>query len=139
MKPNLLPTLSSVELHDKEGRAVQLHIRLYELQGKYALFMADTASAAVLARNAATLITQLAQRLELPVADTQFYRHIYLPHQGSVFGSFQLGWQPDGTISHYTFAMMTPQLEDLSIRRFLAEGRHVPVSYAKLRNLAPAV
>ncbi|UTA48760.1 hypothetical protein L1F30_04250 [Simiduia sp. 21SJ11W-1] len=139
MKPNLLPTLSSVELHDKEGNPVQLQIRLFEYQGKYALFMSDTATKPVLARNAATLIAQLAERLELPVADTQFFRHIYLPHQGSVFGSFQLGWQSDGTISHYTFAMMTPQLEDISIRRFLTEGRQVPVSYAKLRNLASAV
>ena len=139
MKPNLLPNLSNVELHDKEGKAVQLQIRLYEHQGKYALFMADGPTAPVLARNAATLITQLVARLDLPVVDTHFYRHIYLPHQGSVFGAFQLGWLANRTISHYTFAMMTPQLEDLSIRRFLSEGRHVPVSYAKLRNLAPAV
>ncbi|MBB3169210.1 hypothetical protein [Simiduia aestuariiviva] len=139
MKPNLLPTLSTVELHDKAGLPVQLQIRLYEYQGKYALFMSDAPAAAVLARNAATLINQLANRLELPVADTQFFRHIYLPHQGSVFGSFQLDWRPNNIIGHYTFAMMTPQLEDLGIRRFLSEGRHVPVSYAKLRNLASAV
>lgn len=139
MKPNLLPNLSNVELHDKGGNPVQLQIRLYELHGKYALFMADGPATAVLARNAATLITQLLARLDLPLASTQFYRHIYLPHQGSVFGAFQLGWKADRTIGHYTFAMMTPQLEDLNIRRFLTEGRHVPVSYAKLRNLASAV
>jgi len=139
MKPNLLPSLSNVELIDKDGKAVQLHIRLYQHNGRYALFMADVPTAPTLARNAATFIGQLVARLELPQDATSFYRHIYMPHQGSVFGCFQLGWQAGQKVSHYTFSMMTPNIEDLAIRRFLNEGKVVPVSYAKLRNLAPAV
>ena len=139
MKTNLLPSLSNVEVIDKEGKPVNLLIRLYEYQGRFALFMADAPATPVLARNAATFIAQLVSRLALPQDKTSFYRHIYLPHQGSVFGCFQLGWQAGQTVSHYTFSMMTPQIDDLAIRRFLSEGKVVPVSYAKLRNLAPAV
>ena len=139
MKPNLLPSLSNVELTDKDGKPVQLQIRLFEMNGRYALFMADAPATPVLARNAATFIGQLVARLELPQEVTSFYRHIYMPHQGSVFGCFQLGWKAGQTVSHYTFSMMTPNIEDLGIGRFLSEGKVVPVSYAKLRNLAPAV
>lgn len=138
MKINLLPTLSSVELLDKQGKTVHLLIRLFELQGRYALFMADGVEA-VLARNAATLIAQLVERLDLPQETTSFYRHIYLPHQGSVFGCFQLGWREGQAVSHYTFAMMTPHIDDVGVRRFLSEGKQVQVSYAKLRNLATAM
>ena len=139
MKPNLLPSLSNVELPDKDGKPVQLQIRLFKMNGVFAFFMADAPATPVLARNAATFIGQLVARLELPQEVTSFYRHIYMPHQGSVFGCFQLGWKAGQTVSHYTFSMMTPNIEDLGIRRFLSEGKVVPVSYAKLRNLTPAV
>lgn len=136
MKPNLVPTMSKVDLFDKDGQPVVLQVKLLQYQGRYAVFMADGPGPSVLARGAGALIAQLAGRLELPVAQTSFYRHIYLPHQGSVFGCFQVGWLPEGLVSHYTFSMMAPLIDDLNVRRILKEGTPVQLSYAKLRNLA---
>ena len=138
MKTNLLPNLTAVELVDKQGKTVSLQIKLYEYQDQYVLMMADSANG-VLARNAGTLISQLVERFELPVTRTRFYRHIYLPHQGSVFGSFQLGWGEDQRITHYTFAMMAPQIDDLGVRRVLKEGQVINLRYGAPRKLSPAV
>lgn len=138
MKTNLLPNLSRMELSDKQGNAVQLQVKLFEHQGRFALFIEDSVQG-VLARNAGTIISQLVRRLDLPVAQTSVYRHIYLPHQGSVFGCFQMGWGEGGSINHYTFSMMSPLVDDLAVRRVLKEGKPVNVSYGLLRNLSSAV
>lgn len=138
MKTNLLPNLSRIELVDKQGNPVQLLVKLFEHQGRYAVFIEDSANG-VLARNAGTVISQLVRRLALPVAQTSFYRHIYLPHQGSVFGCFQMGWGEENSINHYTFSMMSPLVDDLAVRRTLKEGKPVSVSYGALRNLSSAV
>lgn len=130
--------MSNVDLFDKDGKPVVLQVKLVQYQGRYAVFMADGSGPSLLARGAGALIAQLAERLALPCAQTSFYRHIYLPLQGSVFGCFQVGWLPEGRVSHYTFSMMAPLIDDLNVRRILKEGTPVPLSYAKQRNLASA-
>lgn len=138
MKANLLPNLSRIELFDKQGDTIELQIKLYQYNGRLALFIEDSANG-TLARNAGAIIGQLVRRLSLPKTQTSFYRHIFLPHQGSVFGCFQVGWGDNGGVSHYTFSMLAPRIDDLPVRRIVSEGKAVSLSYDLLHKLSPAV
>lgn len=135
MKPTTMPKMTGVQLRDRDGVSVTVDVKVFADGGKVAVVMADRSSesSSQIARNAASYIVQLVERLQLHPATTQFYRHVYLPQQGSLFGRFDVVWQDRQLIS-YSFAMLNNLDDGKHLQQWLAIASQVPITYAQTRN-----
>lgn len=130
-----MPKMTGVQLRDRDGVSVTVDVKVFAEGGKVAVVMADRSSesSSQIARNAANYIGQLVERLQLHPATTQFYRHVYLPQQGSLFGRFDVVWQERQLIS-YSFAMLNNLDDGKYLQQWLAIASQVPITYAQTRN-----
>lgn len=140
MKPSLFPKMTAVQLVDREGLNQTLDVRLLAQGQEVYVFMADkvTTGNGLLARNAAVYIPQLLDRLQLDPAHARFFRHVYLPTQGSLFGRYEVVWQERQLIS-YSFAMLNNLDEGKRLKAWIEAASTLPISYAQTRNLSAAI
>ncbi|TQV68235.1 hypothetical protein FKG94_23340 [Exilibacterium tricleocarpae] len=129
MKTNLLPKMTAIVVTDRYGNEAGIDIKLVRYDGQLFIFMSDRDrfTASGIAHNTGQYLTQLVERLGLDVTRSVFFRHIYTPATGSVFGRFNIKWGADG-LDSYTFNMLNNIDGALDVRRALVEGEMVPVS-----------
>ncbi len=135
MKPNLFPKMTAMQVVDREGSSQVLDVKLLCHAEVIGVFMADR-TPGLLARNAATYIPQLLDRLQLQPQTTRFYRHVYLPQQGSLFGRFDIVWR-DRDLLSYHFSMLNNLDEGSRLWEWINGASSVAISYAQTRNLQP--
>jgi hypothetical protein len=135
MKPTLMPKMTGVQLRDRDGVSVTVDVKVFAHGGKVVVVMADrsTATSSLIARNAATYIVQLVERLQLHPGATQFFRHVYFPQQGSLFGRFDVVWQEQQLIS-YSFVMLNNLDDGKRLQEWLVTAALVPITYAQARH-----
>lgn len=124
-------------LLDRDNVEVGVDVKVLALAGTVAVFMADRQgnSSSSISRNAATYLAQLARRLGLHPTSTQFYRHVYHPQQGSLFGRFDIVWN-DMALVNYKFVMLNNLDEGKRLQDWIAKATVVPITYGQTRNLA---
>ena len=139
MKTNCLPKMTSVLLFDRDKVEVGVDVKVLALAGTVAVFMSDRQNntSSSISRNAATYLAQLAQRLSLHPVSTQFYRHVYNPQQGSLFGRFDIVWS-DVELVSYKFVMLNNLDEGKRLQDWIVKATVVPITYGQTRNLAKA-
>lgn len=123
-------------LLDRDGVEVGVDVKVFALAGNVSVFLADkqNSTSSSVSRNAATYLAQLVQRLDLHPVSTHFYRHVYNPQQGSLFGRFDIVW--DGTqLVSYKFVMLNNLDEGKQLREWLDKATLVPITYGQTRNL----
>lgn len=137
MKTNCLPKMTAMLLFDRDNVEVGVDVKVLALAGTVAVFMADRQgnSSSSISRNAATYLAQLARRLGLHPTSTQFYRHVYHPQQGSLFGRFDIVWN-DMALVNYKFVMLNNLDEGKRLQDWIAKATVVPITYGQTRNLA---
>jgi hypothetical protein len=137
MKTNCLPKMTAMLLLDRDNVEVGVDVKVLALAGTVAVFMADRQgnSSSSISRNAATYLAQLARRLGLHPTSTQFYRHVYHPQQGSLFGRFDIVWN-DIALVNYKFVMLNNLDEGKRLQDWIAKATVVPITYGQTRNLA---
>ncbi|HTF85937.1 MAG TPA: hypothetical protein VL987_15245 [Cellvibrio sp.] len=137
MKTNCLPKMTAMLLLDRDNVEVGVDVKVLALAGTVAVFMADRQgnSSSSISRNAATYLAQLARRLGLHPTSTQFYRHVYHPQQGSLFGRFDIVWN-DMALVNYKFVMLNNLDEGKRLQDWIAKATVVPITYGQTRNLA---
>ena len=137
MKTNCLPKMTAMLLLDRDNVEVGVDVKVLALAGTVAVFMADRQgnSSSSISRNAATYLAQLARRLGLHPTSTQFYRHVYHPQQGSLFGRFDIVWN-DIALVNYKFVMLNNLDEGKRLHDWIAKATVVPITYGQTRNLA---
>ena len=129
--------MTSVLLLDRDNVEVGVDVKVLALAGTVAVFMSDRQNntSSSISRNAATYLAQLAQRLSLHPVSTQFYRHVYHPQQGSMFGRFDIVWS-DADLVSYKFVMLNNLDEGKRLQDWIAKATVVPITYGQTRNLA---
>jgi hypothetical protein len=134
-----LPKMTSVLLFDRDKMEVGVDVKVLALAGTVAVFMSDRQNntSSSISRNAATYLAQLAQRLSLHPVSTQFYRHVYHPQQGSMFGRFDIVWSEVELVS-YKFVMLNNLDEGKRLQDWIVKATVVPITYGQTRNLAKA-
>lgn len=137
MKTNCLPKMTAMLLLDRDNVEVGVDVKVLALAGTVAVFMADRQgnSSSSISRNAATYLAQLARRLGLHPTSTQFYRHVYHPQQGSLFGRFDIVWNGMALVN-YKFVMLNNLDEGKRLQDWIAKATVVPITYGQTRNLA---
>lgn len=132
--------MTPVLLLDREGVEVAVDIKVLALAGSISVFISDkqTSTAGSISRNAAAYLVQLVRRLGLHPVSTHFYRHVYNPQQGSLFGRFDIVWQ-DAELVSYKFVMLNNLDEGKQLREWIVKATVVPITYGQTRNLEPAV
>lgn len=137
MKKNLMPKMVDVNLLDKEGSMVPVSVKLIQHNQREYLFLSDKGSSpeSSIARNTAAFIAQLVERFQLDTTTVSFFRHIYTPESGSVFGHFSIDWQAGKPVS-YTFKVLSNYEQVQKIQTILLEGTAVALSYSQLKNIA---
>lgn len=135
MKATLMPKMTGVQLLDRDGVAVTVDVKVFVQAGSVFVFLADRTStgSGLIARNAATYIEQLVERLHLHPEATQFFRHVYLPQQGSLFGRFDIVWRAR-ELASYKFAMLNNLDEGKRLQEWLLTAAPVAITYAQTRN-----
>ena len=138
MKTNILPKMTAVLLRDRDGVDVAIDVKVLAAAGSVAVFIADKTSnsSGLIARNGATYIAQLVQRLGLHPASTRFYRHVFTPLQGSLFGRFEVVWA-DAELVSYKFVMLNNLDDGKQLQEWIAKAVVVPITYGQTRNLQP--
>lgn len=138
MKVNLIPDMSAVQLLDRDGCKVQVDIKAFHFQGDTHVFMADRANVgrASIGRNGGVYIPQLAERLALDRNRSYFYRHVFMPASGSLFGRFELEWQ-QRELASYTFSMLNDLDQGRQLKQLLTAAKPVTLSYSQLKNVMP--
>lgn len=133
MKTNLLPKMTSMLLRDREGVDVAVDVKVFAAAGSVSVFLSDRANTlGLIARNAATYVPQLVQRLGLHPVSTSFFRHVYHPQQGSMFGRFDIVWSGSDLVS-YKFAMLNNLDEGKKVQEWIAKASVVPITYGQTR------
>ena len=129
--------MTSVLLLDRDKVEVGVDVKVLALAGTVAVFMSDRQNntSSSISRNAATYLAQLSQRLSLHPVSTQFYRHVYNPQQGSLFGRFDIVWS-DVELVSYKFVMLNNLDEGKRLQDWIAKATVVPITYGQTRNLA---
>ena len=129
--------MTSVLLFDRDKVEVGVDVKVLALAGTVAVFMSDRQNntSSSISRNAATYLAQLAQRLSLHPVSTQFYRHVYNPQQGSLFGRFDIVWS-DVELVSYKFVMLNNLDEGKRLQDWIVKATVVPITYGQTRNLA---
>lgn len=129
--------MTSVLLLDRDNVEVGVDVKVLALAGTVAVFMSDRQNntSSSISRNAATYLGQLAQRLSLHPVSTQFYRHVYHPQQGSMFGRFDIVWS-DADLVSYKFVMLNNLDEGKRLQDWIVKATVVPITYGQTRNLA---
>lgn len=137
MKTNCLPKMTTMLLLDRDNVETGIDVKVLALAGTVAVFMSDkqSHSSSSISRNAATYLAQLVQRLELHPVSTQFYRHVYHPQQGSLFGRFDIVWSGTELVS-YKFAMLNNLDEGKRLQEWIVKAAVVPITYGQTRDLA---
>lgn len=141
MKATCLPKMTVMLLLDRDNVEVGVDVKVLALAGTVAVFMSDRQNIASgsISRNAATYLPQLVQRLGLHPVSTQFYRHVFHPQQGSLFGRFDIVWNEAELVS-YKFVMLNNLDEGKRLQEWIAKATAVPITYGQTRDLArPAV
>ena len=129
--------MTSVLLLDRDKVEVGVDVKVLALAGTVAVFMSDRQNntSSSISRNAATYLAQLAQRLSLHPVSTQFYRLVYHPQQGSMFGRFDIVWS-DADLVSYKFVMLNNLDEGKRLQDWIVKATVVPITYGQTRNLA---
>ena len=124
--------MTSVLLLDRDNVEVGVDVKVLALAGTVAVFMSDRQNntSSSISRNAATYLAQLAQRLSLHPVSTQFYRHVYHPQQGSMFGRFDIVWS-DADLVSYKFVMLNNLDEASACKTGLSRQRSCLLPTAK--------
>jgi hypothetical protein len=132
--------MTAVQVIDREGLSQTLDVKLLSQGQEVYVFMSDRTSTGngLLARNAAVYIPQLLDRFQLDPADTVFFRHVYLPAQGSLFGRYQVVWR-ERTLASYNFSMLNNLGEGRRLKAWIEAASQVPISYAQTRNLSTTI
>lgn len=140
MKNNLLEKMTSVLLLDRDGNAVAVDIKVLASGGCVSVFMSDKTAnpGGLISRNAANFLTQLIQRLGLHFESTRFYRHVFHPQQGSMFGRFDILWS-DAELTSYKFVMLNNLDEGQEVKEWIAKASVVPITYGQTRCIIPPV
>lgn len=140
MKANQIPKMTAVLLLDRDAAKVSVDVKAFQYEGETHVFLTDQvdAGSGSVARNCGVFIPQILDRFDLDAATTQFYRHVFKPASGSLFGRFELNWQ-DGELAHYTFAMLSTLGENRSMLDLIEQATPITFSYAQVKNLAAAV
>lgn len=138
MKVNLIPGMSAIQLLDRDGCKAQVDIKMFSFQGDTHVFMADRANVgrASIGRNGGVYIPQLAERLALDRSRSYFYRHVFMPASGSLFGRFELEWQQH-ELTSYTFSMLNNLDQGQQLKQLLTAAEPVVLSYSQLKNVMP--
>ena len=139
MRINLLSEMHAVELRDRDGRSACVDVKAFQDQDTTHVFLSDppAVGASSVARNCAIYIAQLVERFDFPIEETQFYRHIYIPDNGSLFGRFNLTWE-QGKLTAYTFSMLNVIDEGQNIHELIERSDPVEFSYAQMKDIAIA-
>ena len=139
MRMNLLSEMHSVQLRDRDGRSANVDVKAFQEQDITHVFLSDppAVGASSVARNCAIYITQLVERFDFSIEHTQFYRHIYIPDNGSLFGHFNLTWENEKLID-YTFSMLNVVDEGKKMHELIGRSESVVFSYSQMKNIAVA-
>lgn len=140
MKINLLPKMTPMLLRNREGMEVAVDVKVFALAGNVSVFASDKTDhpSGLISRNAACYLLQLAQRLGLHSTSTHFYRHVYHPVQGSLFGKFDIVWKGTDLVS-YKFRMLNNLDEGKRMQEWIAKASEAPITYGQTRNIAGIV
>lgn len=140
MKINLLPTMTPILLRDREGVEVAVDVKVFALAGNISVFTSDRTvnPSGLISRNAACYLAQLTFRLGLHPVSTSFYRHVFHPVQGSLFGHFDIVWN-GGELASYKFAMLSNLDEGKRLQEWISKATNVPITYGQTRNKNTAV
>lgn len=140
MRANLLPEMTGMLLVDKDGNEVSVNVKLFKQNGITYVFIADKdgPEASSVARNAALFILQLLEQLNLESESTEFFRHIYTPTTGSLFGRFGVVWQ-GSKLQSYTFTILNRMDEERFVHSLVANAKSVCLKYSPMRQVAAAV
>lgn len=140
MKTNQIPKMNAIPLLDKDGEKVYVDIKAFQYLDKTHVFMADQAGVGTgsIARNGSHYICQIIERFSFDPLACVFYRHVYKPLNGSLFGRFNLQWH-NGELQNYTFTMLNHLDHGRALESMLAKAEPVAFSYAQIKNFAVAV
>lgn len=127
-------------LRDRDGAEVAVDVKVFALAGSIAVFTSDRTEnpGGLISRNAACYLVQLTSRLGLHPTSTSFYRHVYHPLQGSMFGRFDIVWS-GSELANYKFAMLSNLDEGKRLREWISNATNVPITYGQTRNINTAV
>lgn len=111
MRIDLLPDMQTESLLCRSGEQVEIFVEVIQYQGLHHVFLREQHrfSESSIASNAMTFVEQLLQRYQLDSSQSHFYRYVYTPAVGALFGCFSIDWQA-GSAASYSFKMLN-QLE----------------------------
>jgi|GEM_PF-3008606 len=111
MRIDLLPDMQTESLLCRSGGQVEIFVENIQYQGRHHIFLREQHrfSESSIASNAMTFVEQLLRRYQLEPKQSHFYRYVYTPTVGALFGCFSIDWQ-SGSAASYSFKMLN-QLE----------------------------
>jgi hypothetical protein len=110
MRTDLLPDMASEPLQSRSGESVSILIKVLQLDGKYHVFMREKHrfSDSSIASNALLFVEQILKNYQLDGENCKFYRYVFTPATGALFGCFNINWS-GALAENYSFKMLNQQ------------------------------
>lgn len=135
MRTDLLPDMVSESLQSRNGSDVSILIKVLQFEGQHHVFMREQHrfSDSSIASNALLFVEQLLKSHKLDSSSCNFYRYVFTPATGALFGRFSIDWNGDDAES-YSFKMLNQQEATQQLGPMLRQG--LAVSELELETLS---